>query len=119
VEYDYQWSDTSVGGYTAHNDGSTNIWVWGAHEQAWVLQKGGLFPSWSDGTGWYESHGSDGEQSGLESLEAFFPSLANSWYFAWVWTNGSCDDNSGSIAGFSLAEQSQSMVVPFVVIGSL
>jgi hypothetical protein len=119
VEYDYQWSDTSVAGYIAHNDGFTNIWVWGAHEHAWVLQQGGLFPSWSDGTGWYDSHGSGGEQSGFETLEAFFPSLANSWYFAWIWTGGSCDDNSGSIVGFSHAQQSQSMVVPFVVLGSL
>ena len=121
VDFDYSWLDSSTW-YTAHNDGATNIWVWGSSENTWVLQQGGLFPSWSDGTGWLEDHGSGGdgsEQFGRKSLEAFFPVAANTWYFTWVWSEGSCDDNSGSVFGFSYAQQSQSMSIPFVVFGSL
>ena len=120
VDYDFRWLDSSTW-YTAHNDGATNIWVWGNSENAWVLQQGGFFPSWSDGTGWLEDHGSGGdgsEQFGRESLEAFFPAAGNNWYFAWIWSDGSCDDSSGAF-GFSFAQQSQSMSVPFVVFGSL
>jgi hypothetical protein len=121
MKYVYSWLDTSAW-YTAHNDGSTNIWVWGHNENTWVVQKGGLFPSWSDGTADNEDHGSGGdgsEQSGSESLEAFFPAAANSWYLAWVWSDGSCDDSLGGVFGFSFAQQSQIMSVPFVVFGSL
>jgi hypothetical protein len=121
AQYDFSWLDSSTW-YTAHNDGSTNIWVWGNSEQNWVLQAGNFFPNWSDGTGWLETHGSGGdgsEQFGTESFEAFFPAAANSWYFAWVWSEGSCDDNSGSIFGFSFAQQAQSMALPFVVFGEI
>ena len=117
-DYDYSWFDSSTY-YTAHNDGSTNIWVFGHSENRWVLQQGGFFPSWSDGTGWLEDHGSDGEQDGRESIEGFFPARANSWYLAFIWSTGSCDDSSGSIFGFSYAQQAQNMSVPFVVFGSL
>ncbi len=120
-DYDYSWLDSSTW-YTAHNDGATNIWVFGNSENAWLLQQGGFFPSWSDGTGWLEDHGSGGdgsEQFGRESIEGFFPARANSWYLAFIWSDGSCDDQSGSIFGFSWAQQAQSMSVPFVVFGSL
>jgi hypothetical protein len=121
-DYDYDWFDGSTW-YTAHNDGSTNIWVHGDSENAWVLQQGGFFPSWSDGTGWLESHGSGGdgsEQFGRESIEGFFPARANSWYLAFIWSEGSCDDHGWTFPGaFSLALQDQSMSVPFVVFGSL
>lgn len=119
-DYDYSWFDSSTW-YTAHNDGSTNIWVFGHSENAWLLQQGGFFPSWSDGTGWLD-HGSGGdgsEQFGRESIEGFFPARANSWYLAFIWSEGSCDDQSGSIFGFSWAQQAQNMSVPFVVFGSL
>jgi hypothetical protein len=116
-DYDYNWFDIS-NWYTAHNDGSTNIWVFGSNENAWVLQQGGFYPSWSDGTGWLDDHGSGGEQFGRESIEGFFPARENSWYLAWVWSEGSCDDQSGFL-GFSWAQQDQNMSVPFVVFGSL
>jgi hypothetical protein len=87
----------------------------------WVLEQGGLFLSRSDCTGRIEDHGSGGdgsEQFGAESLEAFFPAVANSWYLAWVCSDGCCDDNSGSLFGLSYAQQSQSMSIPFMVLGS-
>jgi hypothetical protein len=117
-DYDYSWFDSSDW-YAAHNDGSTNIWVWGNSENAWLLRQGNYFPSWSDGTGWQEDHGSNGEQDGRESIQGFFPARANSWYLAFIWSEGSCDDSSGSVFGFSFAQQAQSMSVPFVVFGSL
>jgi hypothetical protein len=120
-DYDYSWLDSSDW-YTAHNDGSTNIWVFGHSENAWLLRQGGFFPSWSDGTGWQEDHGSNGdgtEDSGRESIEGFFPARANSWYLAFIWSDGSCSDSSGGVLGFSFAQQAQSMSVPFVVFGSL
>ena len=116
-DYDYFWDDWSALA-TAHNDGGTNIWIWGFSENRWVYQTGSLNPSWSDGTGWYEEHGSGGdgsEQSGRQSLEAYFPAFRNNWYQAWVWSSGSCDDN-GTYSG---ASQQQIMSVPFVVFGSL
>ncbi len=120
-DYDYSWLDASDW-YTAHNDGTTNIWVFGHSENRWVLTQGGFFPSWSDGTGWQEDHGSNGdgsEDSGRESIQAFFPVRANNWYLAFIWSDGSCDDSSGSVFGFSFAQQFQNMSVPFVVFGSL
>jgi hypothetical protein len=122
LDYDYHWRDLSVGGYTAHNNGATNIWVWGQSEDTWVLQQGELAPSWHDGTGWWETHGSGGdgsEQLGRASLEAFFPAAANSWYTVWIWSHGACDDSTGSLFGFSYAEQTQNMLAQFVVFGSL
>lgn len=118
IDYDYSWFDSSTW-YTAHNNGSTNIWVFGHSENAWVLTQANLFPSWSDGTGWTEDHGSGGEQDGRESPQGFFPARANSWYLAFIWSQGECDDSSGSVLGFSWAQQAQSMSVPFVVFGSL
>jgi hypothetical protein len=121
VQYDYAWLDASVW-YTAHNDASSNIWVWGDSEQNWVLQAGNFFPAWSDGTAWQQTHGSGGdgsEQFGTESLEAFFPAAANSSYFVWVWSEGSCDDAGGNFFGFSFAQQYQKMAVPFVVFGEI
>lgn len=120
-DYDYSWLDSSTW-YTAHNDGATNIWVWGDRENDWVLRQPGFDPNWSDGTGWLEDHGSGGdgsEQFGRETLEAFFPAAANSWYLAFIWSDGSCDDSSGGLFGFSFAQQVQSMSVPFVFFGSL
>jgi len=120
VEYDYDWYDYSNLA-PAHNDAGTNIWIWGFTENRWVLQQGGFFPSWSDGTGWWDSHGSGGdgsEQFGNEALEAFFPAFGNNWYQAWVWSWGSCDDIS-DFDYWSVAGQAQAMTIPFVVFGSL
>ena len=83
MQYDYTWFDYASIGFTAHNDASSNIWVWGDRENHWVLQAGNFTPAWSDGTGWNHIHGSGGdgsEQFGTESWEAFFPAAANSSY---------------------------------------
>jgi hypothetical protein len=119
LDYEFWWRDASSDGFTAHNNGSTNIWVWGASESAWVSQQS-FFPSWSDGTGWWDNHGSNGDGSdvfGIESLEVFFPAAANSWYQAWVFSDVWLDA-WGSIVG-SLATSYSSAQVPFVVFGSL
>ena len=44
VDYAYNWGTMSVWGVTAHNDGATNIWVWGFSENGWVAQQGSLSP---------------------------------------------------------------------------
>lgn len=122
VQYDFNWLDSTTNFYLAHNDGSTNIWVWGSAEQRWVLQAGSLYPAWSDGTsGLWDDHGSGGDgsyQFGTESLEAFFPVQANSWYLAWIWSEGSCDADSGPF-GFSFTQQNQNLTIPFVVFGEI
>ncbi len=118
VDYTYNWSDDSYG-YTAHNDGAMNLWVWGNSENAWVAQQGGFSPSWSDGTGWFESHDSGGLTSGTSAMETFFPARANSWYLCFAWFGASCDDTDpgdvfGSDAGLYIAG-----FIPFMVMGSL
>jgi hypothetical protein len=120
-DYAFSWLDDSDW-YTAHNDGSTNIWVFGSSENAWLLQQGGFFPSWSDGTAGQGQNGSnsDGtEVDGRESLEGFFPVRANNWYLVFIWSEGSCDDSIGGLFGFSFAQQAQSMSVPYVLFGSV
>ena len=54
-----------------------------------------------------------------KAYKHFSPVKANNWYLAFIWSDGSCDDSSGSIFGFSFAQQFQNMSVPFVVFGSL
>src|SRR5262249_43298508 len=99
MDYDYEWITWSIMGYTAHNDSSTHIWVWGLAENNWVLQRDSLPPFWSDGTGWFDQHGSGGyppvEQYGRQSIEAFFPARANNSYLVWIWSDGSCDGSIG------------------------
>ena len=117
VDYDYAWGDYSAYG-TAHNDGGTNIWIWGFAENNWVFKNPqALDPSWSDGTSWFEVHDAFAlGQDGRENLDVSFPALPNNWYQAWVWSSGSCD------ADFDIgcnASQYQAMSVPFVVFGSL
>jgi len=115
LDYGYSWFDWSTWG-TAHNDASTHIWIWGFAENYWVHNGGNLDPAWSDGTSFGEEHGSGGDgswQSGRESLEVLFPALQNSVYQAWIWSDGSCDDE-GIISG---ASQHQFMSVPLMVFG--
>ena len=118
IDYDYSWFDRSYP-EVAHNNGSTNIWIWGFTENRWVFKNGDrLSPSWSDGTSWYEYHGSgsgDGsEQTGRESLEVYFPAFENNWYQVWVWFEGSCDSEYQS-----WSQQSQTMSIPLMFFGSL
>lgn len=123
VDYDYNWLDSSWG-YTAHNNAMTSIWVFGLVEGEWVLQQGGLSPSWSDGTSWLDGlHGSNGGTGtavyGRESLQAFFAAKANSWYLVWIFSDGSCDSHTSNLLGFSVSQQTQIMSIPFVVFGNL
>ena len=113
VDYDYAWYDSSNFG-TAHNDGSTNIWIWGFTENG-LVGEGYFDPMWSDGTSGFEEHGSGGdgsEQSGRESLEVFFMAKANSVYQVWVWSPGSCNDGL-----LSYASQDVNISVPLMVLG--
>ena len=117
VQYGYGWGDQSHF-VTAHSNGATNIWVWGNTENQWVVQQGGLFPSWSDGTGWLDTHTSPSFPNldyGSESLQAFFPASANNWYLSWVWSDVWCDDGPP----LSIGTGEQDITVPFVVFGSL
>jgi hypothetical protein len=117
VEYEYAWLDVAHF-ITAHSNGETNIWVWGHTENQWVVQQGGLFPSWSDGAGWLDWHSSPSypnDDYGSESIQAFFPASANNWYLAWVWSDIWCDDHYP----FSSAGGRQRNNVPFMVFGSL
>jgi hypothetical protein len=114
VQYSYDWWD-DASGYVAHNDLRTRLWVWGQTENRWVGQSEGS-PAWSDGVGWFESHGNT--DSGTVSNEMFFPAAANQWYQGWVWSDASAYADGGfwGIADSSVHFDS---VVPFVVFGSL
>src|SRR5580704_98492 len=57
LQYSDDWWD-DASGYVAHNDLRTRLWVWGQTENRWVVQSE-MSPSWSDGVGWFESHGND------------------------------------------------------------
>jgi hypothetical protein len=115
--FDDWWDDST--GYTAHNDGRTNVWVFGASENGWVSRSTGS-PSWSDGTRWLESHGNDsyGGDSGTVSNDTFFNAMPNSWYQCWMWSSASVDSDSG-LFGFSASTIHMRMSVPFAVIGGL
>jgi hypothetical protein len=114
VQYSFDWWD-DASGYVAHNDLRTRLWVWGHTENRWVGQSEGS-PAWSDGVGWFESHGNS--DSGNVSNEMFFPAIANQWYQAWVWSDASAYADGGfwGIADSSVHFDS---VVPFIVFGSL
>jgi hypothetical protein len=117
VDYSDDWWD-SADGYVAHNNLRTRLWVWGATENTWVCQAE-VSPGWSDGVGWFESHGNDpvGEQGRL-SVETFFPVMDNSWYHAWVWGDASADSDGG-FWGFGASSIQFSASIPLMVFGSL
>jgi hypothetical protein len=112
VDYHYAWHDVSAFG-TAHNDASTNVWIWGFSENGWVCTA--IRDPRSDGTSGFDNHGSGGDgsyQAGRESLEVFFTARANSLYQVWVWSPGSCDDDL-----FSNASRDIDISVPLMVLG--
>lgn len=117
LDYADDWWD-SASGYVAHNDLRTRIWVWGHTEQKWV-GRSDLSPSWSDGVGWFESHGNDPSgDSGRTSIETFFPADANNWYQAWIWSDASVYADGGMF-GIAASSIQFSAQIPFVVFGSL
>jgi hypothetical protein len=117
LQYSDDWWD-DASGYVAHNDLRTRLWVWGQTENRWVVQSE-MSPSWSDGVGWFESHGNDpGGDSGTISNETFFPASANNLYQAWVWSDASAYADGGSFGSADSSIQFDS-VVPFMVFGSL
>ena len=83
--YCFTWSDQSVL-YSAYNEASVNLWVWGDQENAWLVQQGGLYPSWNDSTSGFEVH--SGAQDGSGVVQTYFPAAAFRWYFGWVWISG-------------------------------
>jgi hypothetical protein len=117
LDFSDDWWD-SASGYVAHNDLRTRLWIWGDREQRWMTQTE-VSPEWSDGVGWFESHGNDPQgDSGRLSVEAFFPASANGWYEAWVWSDASVYADSG-IWGLAASSIHFDASVPFVVFGSL
>lgn len=117
-DYADDWFDDAFA-YVAHNDGRTRLWVFGVSENAWVVQSDQT-PSWSDGVGWFESHGNDsaGGDGGRVASETFFTAQPNSWYQCWVWSSASVYSDGGFF-GFSDSSIHMSMSVPFAVMGSL
>lgn len=114
IDFSDDWWD-SASGYVAHNDLRTRLWVFGASENAWVLQTD-VQPGWSDGVGWTESHGSS--DGGRLSAEAFFPARQNSWYQAWVWSDAQAYADGGFF-GIAASSIQFSASVPLMVFGSL
>lgn len=122
VQYSYNWLDFSFNGYTAHNDGYLRLSV-----ESTDLRGGDLrqeqqreLQLWTDGTGWTESHGSNGD--GTQVSGTLFP--ADSTFFATasdqrrylitISCETSCDESSGFWGG-SLAIAKLAVRVPFVV----
>jgi hypothetical protein len=87
----------------------------GDSEQGWVTQTD-LSPSWSDGTGWMESHGN--KEDARVALETFFPARADSWYLAWVWSDASVYGDSG-FWGFGASSVHFDATTSLVIFGSL
>ncbi|HEY7212046.1 MAG TPA: hypothetical protein VH477_17360 [Bryobacteraceae bacterium] len=117
VDAAYRWGDASFVGGTAHNDGSVNLWVWGNSEQDWVSKTASPDVQWSDGTGWNEVHGSNGDGSEVDlsfSFVTYFPAKAANWYQVWLFAMCSCDSYS-SIGPASQAFAEFRATVPFVV----
>jgi hypothetical protein len=116
-DFSDDWWD-SAALYVAHNNLRTRLWVWGDRERRWVTQTD-VSPGWSDGVGWYDSHGNDPQgDSGTLSVQAFFPASANSWYLLWVWSDASAYADGGFFGSAASSIQLDA-AVPFVVFGSL
>jgi len=89
VDYAYTWMNSSCWD-TAHNNATLHIGVWGANEKDWVTIQVRQ-PSWSDGTGWLDNHGSNGDGSeveGREAIDVCFSAQPNAWYHCWVGSTG-------------------------------
>ena len=113
--YDDWWDDAM--GYTAHNDGRTYLWVFGASENAWVAQST-VTPSWSDGAAWFDHHGNDpAGDSGRAANETYFNAAPNSWYQCWIWSSASVDADSG-LFGFADSTIHIRMSIPLAFMGS-
>jgi len=117
IDYSDDWWDSAMG-YVAHNDLRTRLWVFGQTENDWVW-KSDVQPGWSDGVSWFDNHGNDpnGDQGRL-SVETLFPAQANSWYLAWVWSDGQAYGDGGFF-GFGASSIHFSASVPLMVFGSL
>lgn len=119
IDYSDFWMDDAFG-YVAYNNFKTHLWVWSEATQGWVSTPD-VSPQWSDGVGWFEEHGSNGdgsEEDGRISVETRFPAFANTWYQAWVWSQVSVYADGGFWGNaFSFTHYETS--VPLMVFGSL
>lgn len=115
IDYDYDWFEGADPFVGAHNNGSTNIWVWGFTEQRWVLQQPNLFPGWSADVN-NSDNGDD--QSGRESLQVDFPAFGGNWYKVWVWSSLE-SDGSCFLWNEGTSVNNLNVQIPFVVFGSL
>jgi hypothetical protein len=123
VQYTDKWLDFSFNGYTAHNDGYLRISVSSTDLQGRDLQdeQQREMQLWSDGTGWTESHGSNGD--GTEVSGTLFPADSTfvitasdeRRYLITISCETSCDDSSGLFGG-SLAYAQLAVRVPWVTI---
>jgi hypothetical protein len=117
IDYSSGWGDNSEIFTEAHNNGATNIWVWGYTEQRWVCQQDNLWPSWHS----YVSNAGPDEDSysGAETLQAQFPAFAGHWYQAWVWSSVESDGSSAGGDFSSYSSNISSVQIPWVIFGSL
>lgn len=122
IQYSYDWLDFSFNGYTAHNDGYVRFVI-----ESTDLRGGDLrreqqrdVQLWTDGTGWVETHGSNGD--GTEVTGTLFPADSTFFvtasdarrYLITISCETSCDDSNGFWGG-SLAEAKLAVRVPFLV----
>lgn len=116
ADYFFDWWD-GASGYVAHNDGRTHLWVFGHSEGDWVARSDQT-PSWSDGVGWFESHGNHPGEDGRVSGDTFFNARPQSWYQCWIWSSADVYGDGG-FWGFADSTIHITMSVPFAVMGSL
>jgi hypothetical protein len=107
--YDY-WVD-ECWPYASQNNLRTRLWVWGDAEGKWVTQTD-VSPRWT------RENGQGHDQDLHETVEAWFPARASSWYAAWVWSDTYVYGDSGFF-GASSSGLSFVAGVPLIVFGSL
>ena len=109
----FNWTNCSLW-YPGYSEASVNLSVWGAREDDWIIQQSSFYPNWKDTAyGVFACHG-DSQQGLANLIQTYFPTLSNSWYLVWVWTYGLVEDYRGSGFGFSVANASMDMYVPYV-----
>lgn len=97
--------------FTADNDLTTSLWVWGVTENAWVGQAN-MAPSWSHHDSWLAANNNE-ETNALNGGTVFFETVPGGNYVAWVWSDAYVSTDGGqAVGGTSLL--SMYAVVPYV-----
>jgi hypothetical protein len=96
LNYGFVWAD-QANFFTADNDLTTNIWVWGNNENAWVGQ-GQINPSWGNHATWLASNGNEDDFGTGGGICQFIAQPGGS-YVAWVWSNAYVEADGGQYVG--------------------